>query len=146
MKLSKAKQKEFEDGWKQRNKFLKSLGLGKEPFEKYMEWLHGKGRKEKRQAQYKPEPTPPIQRLSEKSTPSNYGINDMSLRSEGMGRKNDLRSTRSALYPSVSNDGCVKPTILYTGTKMVGIAQMSKSNAVPVFSNEEILDIARMRR
>jgi hypothetical protein len=29
---------------------------------------------------------------------------------------------------------------------MIGIAQMSKSNAVPVFAKEEAIDIARMRR
>jgi hypothetical protein len=34
----------------------------------------------------------------------------------------------------------------YTGTEMIGIAQMSKSNAVPVFAKQEAIDIARMRR
>jgi hypothetical protein len=34
----------------------------------------------------------------------------------------------------------------YTGTKMLGIGSMHKSNAVPVFSDEEAIDIARMRR
>jgi hypothetical protein len=34
----------------------------------------------------------------------------------------------------------------YTGDKIVGIGQMAKSNAVPVFSKEEAIDIARMRR
>jgi hypothetical protein len=35
---------------------------------------------------------------------------------------------------------------VYTGTKVKGIATMHKSNAVPVFSDEEAVDIARMRR
>jgi len=35
---------------------------------------------------------------------------------------------------------------VYTGTKVKGIATMHKSNAVPVFSNEEAQDISRMRR
>jgi len=38
------------------------------------------------------------------------------------------------------------PAKVYTGTKVKGIATMHKSNAVPVFSNEEAIDIARMRR
>jgi hypothetical protein len=38
------------------------------------------------------------------------------------------------------------PAKVYTGTKVKGIATMHKSNAVPVFSDEEAIDIARMRR
>lgn len=34
----------------------------------------------------------------------------------------------------------------YTGTKIKGIGTMHKSNAVPVFSDEEAKDISRMRR
>lgn len=40
----------------------------------------------------------------------------------------------------------VKAPIQYTGTKVKGIATMHKSNAVPVFTDEEAVDIARMRR
>ncbi len=35
---------------------------------------------------------------------------------------------------------------VYTGTKVKGIATMHKSNAVPVFSDEEAIDISKMRR
>ena len=35
---------------------------------------------------------------------------------------------------------------VYTGTAIVGIATMHKSNAVPVFSDEEAVDISKMRR
>ena len=35
---------------------------------------------------------------------------------------------------------------VYTGTKVKGIATMHKSNAVPIFSDEEAVDIAKMRR
>ena len=38
------------------------------------------------------------------------------------------------------------PAKVYTGTKVKGIATMHKSNAVPIFSDEEAVDIARMRR
>ena len=40
----------------------------------------------------------------------------------------------------------VKQTQHYTGDKMLGISQMAKSNAVPVFNTEHIVEIARMRR
>jgi len=38
------------------------------------------------------------------------------------------------------------PAKVYTGTKVKGIATMHKSNAVPIFSDEQAVDIARMRR
>lgn len=40
----------------------------------------------------------------------------------------------------------LKPAKQYTGTKVKGIATMHKSNAVPVFSDEDAVEIARMRR
>jgi hypothetical protein len=39
-----------------------------------------------------------------------------------------------------------KPTQQYTGTMIKGISQMAKSNAVPVFNHDHIIEIARMRR
>ena len=38
------------------------------------------------------------------------------------------------------------PAKVYTGTKVKGIATMHKSNAVPIFSDEEAVAIAHMRR
>ena len=38
------------------------------------------------------------------------------------------------------------PDKIYTGTKVKGIGTMHKSNAVPIFSDEEAMDIAKMRR
>lgn len=40
----------------------------------------------------------------------------------------------------------VAPPKVYTGNKVMGIATMHKSNAVPVFSDEEAIAISRMRR
>ncbi len=40
----------------------------------------------------------------------------------------------------------LKASPIYTGTKVKGIATMHKSNAVPVFSDEEAVDISKMRR
>ena len=39
-----------------------------------------------------------------------------------------------------------KPRQQYTGDKMLGIGTLHKSNAVPIFSDEEAKDQARMRR
>lgn len=39
-----------------------------------------------------------------------------------------------------------KPSPQYTGSRILGIGTLHKSNAVPVFSNEEAIDISRMRR
>lgn len=38
------------------------------------------------------------------------------------------------------------PAKVYTGTKMMGIGTMHKSNSVPIFSDEEAVAIATMRR
>lgn len=39
-----------------------------------------------------------------------------------------------------------KPRQHYTGNKMIGIGTLHKSNAVPIFSDEDAKDQARMRR
>lgn len=44
------------------------------------------------------------------------------------------------------NGGTKKETLQYTGTKMLGIGTLHKSNAVPVFSEHEAQEMARMRR
>jgi hypothetical protein len=40
----------------------------------------------------------------------------------------------------------VKQIPQYTGTKIIGIGTMHKSNAVPIFSDEQAKDISTMRR
>ena len=55
----------------------------------------------------------------------------------------------TAHIPSLSTGGGVAvlaPAKVYTGTKVKGIATMHKSNAVPVFSDEEAVEISKMRR
>lgn len=52
-------------------------------------------------------------------------------------------------YPSLNSfeGSCAKPqTQQYTGTAMMGIATLHKSNAVPVFNPEDAVEISRMRR
>ena len=43
-------------------------------------------------------------------------------------------------------DIAIKPKMVYTGNKIIGIGTLHKSNAVPVFSQEEAIDISKMRR
>ena len=56
--------------------------------------------------------------------------------------------TTSNNIPSRETVGCSTAPVhkVYTGTKILGIGTMHKSNAVPIFSDEEAQDIARMRR
>jgi len=56
--------------------------------------------------------------------------------------------TNTKHIPSRDSGGVaiVKPTQMYTGTEMLGIGQLHKSNAVPVFRQQDAEDIARMRR
>lgn len=75
-------------------------------------------------------------------------------------RKSEPRTTNSSGFrsapaennrPKSLNDwvtGAVKTkeTPKYTGTKVLGIGTMHKSNAVPIFSDEEAVEISRMRR
>jgi hypothetical protein len=52
-------------------------------------------------------------------------------------------------YPSLNSNvyGCgKKETVFYTGDKMKGIGTLHKSNAVPIFTDEEAKDQANMRR
>lgn len=51
-------------------------------------------------------------------------------------------------YPSLADTGVTfakKPNV-YTGDRLLGIATMHKSNSVPVFSQEDAIEIAKMRR
>lgn len=57
------------------------------------------------------------------------------------------RSVRD--IPSLDTGGgsaTKRDTPVYTGTAMIGIGQMHKSNAVPIFKQEDAEAIARMRR
>ncbi len=58
------------------------------------------------------------------------------------------RSTTHAIPSRNTGDGIAhsKQTPQYTGTKMLGIGVMHKSNSVPIFSDEEAVEIATMRR
>jgi len=56
------------------------------------------------------------------------------------------RSTRHIPSRDTGGNATLAAPKIYTGTKVKGIATMHKSNAVPVFSDEEAVEISRMRR
>jgi hypothetical protein len=57
--------------------------------------------------------------------------------------------TNTHHIPSLNSGGGVAalaPAKVYTGDKIKGIGTMHKSNAVPIFSDEQAIEISRMRR
>ena len=60
---------------------------------------------------------------------------------EGRNTTAHLKSLNSGL-----GNATLAPAKVYTGTMVKGIATMHKSNAVPIFSDEQAVDISRMRR
>jgi hypothetical protein len=59
-------------------------------------------------------------------------------------------SDRSTAHIKSLNTGAsvatLAPAKVYTGNAILGISTLHKSNAVPVFSKEEAVDISKMRR
>ncbi len=60
---------------------------------------------------------------------------------EGRNTTSHIKSLDSGL-----GSATLRPRQVYTGTMVKGIATMHKSNAVPVFSNEDAVEISKMRR
>lgn len=118
-KITKAKQQELEQGWRERNQRLKEMHLPKESFEQYLEWVYGRGKKTKTQHKYEV-----------------TGLSSTDKTKETVSRPNTWTTGACALKASPK----------YTGTEILGIATMHKSNMVPVFSNQEAKDISTMRR
>jgi len=56
------------------------------------------------------------------------------------------RSTAHIKSVDTGGTATLSPPKVYTGTMVKGIATMHKSNAVPVFSDEQAIDISKMRR
>lgn len=124
--LTKTQEREIESGWKLRNKMLVGLGLPKETKLQYTEWLYGLGKKEKKYS------------TKEKENTRRTGL--------PISHQNRLDKKPNSLASWVTGPVSSKPSPTYTGEKMIGIAQTHKSNAVPVFSENEIQEIGRMRR
>jgi len=119
-KLTKAKRKEIGDQLNQYNKELKQQGRHDErlAFDEYLDYLHGKIK------------VKPSARPIKSNKPGTF-------------------RRETAHVPSLDTGVGValkKESQKYTGTLVKGISQTHKSNAVPVINDEEIADIARMRR
>lgn len=124
-KMTRAKLAELDQRWRERNKFLKSMGLATETFEQFVDYVHGKRAKGPRQV---------VEPL--KTTASAYReiahIPSLPMSTENM------------------QNACAKraPNVYSGQRKLLGIATMHKSNMVPVFadSKETAVEIAQMRR
>jgi len=58
------------------------------------------------------------------------------------------RETQRMASRDTGHSGAVRTKDIpqYTGTKIIGIGTMHKSNAVPIFSDEQAVEISTMRR
>ena len=57
-----------------------------------------------------------------------------------------VESTSKSSLPSYNSSMAKKEEKVYTGTEIIGIAQMHKSNAVPVRGKKQAAEVATMRR
>lgn len=60
--------------------------------------------------------------------------------------KEYVRPTQRIETSNTVGNGFAKPTNVYTGDNLIGIATMHKSNMVPVFRKEDAVAISNMRR
>ncbi len=142
-KITKAKQEELENDWRARNIRLREMGLPKETFEQFLEWIYGRGKKEKKTQSYQPNLSTAA---AEKNIKEQLAVRSNISRvvSPDISNPPGYVGASMAVFDS---GGCTKkPAPVYTGSKIVGIATMHKSNMVPVFSSEEAEDISKMRR
>ena len=117
-KITKSQQIELEQGWRDRNVWLKQLGLPKETFDQYCEWVYGRGKKIKTQ---------------QESTIKPASVEETIPR-------------QAKTKPWITGPCSTKKSPTYTGENILGVAIMHKSNLVPVFSNKEAEEISKMRR
>ena len=57
-----------------------------------------------------------------------------------------VESASKSSLPSYNSSMAKKEEKVYTGTEIIGIAQMHKSNAVPVRGKKQAEEVAKMRR
>jgi hypothetical protein len=107
------------------------MGLPKESFDEFLAFVHGKSTKNAKK----------VAKSSSFTAKNPLKVADY-RRDTG-----DIYNTVSKETNIVDPHSCSKkPSLVYTGTMVKGIATMHKSNAVPVFSYEDAIDISKMRR
>lgn len=72
-------------------------------------------------------------------------LTKIKARPEPIRRAGSDSSAFNSLGSGIGN-AIKQPIPEYTGTEMIGIGQLHKSNAVPVFRNRDIHDLGKMRR
>jgi len=144
-KITKSKQEEFERGWRERNIRLREMHLPKETFEQYMEWVYGRGKKTKKETRMDEVYKTAVTKTTSGSTKTKTVMGTESCSTTPYIRPTENKKHLSRTTPGTGS-GTLKPTPTYTGSNILGISQMAKSNAVPVFSKDEMIEIARMRR
>lgn len=122
-KVTQAQMNRWTEGYRDRCKLNKRLGLPKMSFDEYVDMLHGRVKVEKKFSTLKPSADPVMERIRQ----------------------------HKEQYPSLGGFGSSDATAKkepqkYTGTLIKGIATMHKSNAVPVINDEQMKDISKMRR
>lgn len=121
MAISKRKQKELTEKWRQHNKDLKRQHRHNEmmSFGEFLDWTYGRKRaKSKQTTNKRPNLRPPSDRDGYKTIPS---------------------------HGPMQGDLTRKESKVYNGKReLKGIAVMHKSNLIPVFSQEEAEDVSKM--
>lgn len=141
-RTTKTERDELERQWHERNSRLKQIGLKKESFEQFLEWVYGRGKKmDKDRSFEKQSSTNTAKECVEEYKTKNSDKDVIKTTREGY---KDKSTSHGKLW--VTGPCTTKQTPAYTGTKIIGIGTMHKSNAVPIFSDEEAKDISRMRR
>lgn len=141
-KLTKREQDDLERGWRERNQWLKGIHLPKETFEQYLTWVYGKGTKTKTKETDWQKPSPSVSPAC-KSFPESIVSNNNTAKEDKI--KNSVDNpAHGKLW--ITGAVTTKPTPTYTGSNIIGIATMHKSNMVPIFNDEAAKDVAKMRR
>jgi hypothetical protein len=147
-KITKAKQAELERDWRARNQRLREIGLPKETFEQFLEWIYGRGKKTKEKATVTQEAKTAYAKprqgcettlavaipITGNSSADNSGTSTQRVGKVG------------ARNVWITGPCSSKPSPTYTGSEIIGITVMHKSCLQPVFSKEAAEDAAKMRR
>ena len=121
MKYTKGQLKVWEKDWRAHNKWLRQRHMPTVTLEQHIDTIHGKVAKVNREFKpYVPAETPPRRGTAH--------IPSASMKADGKG------STAKKEIPA------------YTGTYIIGVATMHKSNAVPVTNPKQAAEIAQMAK
>lgn len=142
-KITKAKQAELERDWRARNQRLREMGLPKETYEQFLEWIYGRGKKTKEKATVTHEDKTAYAKSRkgiEKMVTSAIPATSNNCGAAAAANKMETRK----LW--VTGPCSSKPSPVYTGREMIGITVLHKSCLQPVFNKEAAEDAAKMRR